>query len=497
MANYSNTRKYLITLTVMLVAIIEVLDMTIVNVALPPMMGNLGANSEEITWVLTSYIVSAAIFMPLTGVLIERLGQKRLLLLNIVGFLISSMLCGIANNLTAMIFYRTCQGIFGASLVPLSQFILRNTYSKEELGKAMAIWGMGIMAAPVLGPTLGGYITQSLNWRWVFYINLPVCLIALFLTFSVIEETKRIQKDIDWTGALLMALGIGSLQIFLDQGNSKDWFESNLICALFFSFIVFTTIFIKRGLNNDNNIINLHLFKDRQFSISTLMILLYTATLLGTISIQPMMLENLMHYPIKTSGILMAPRGVASAIAMACVAQMINKYPAQRIIFIGLLFSVLGTYLMTMFELQSPMLTIMAVGVVQGIGMGLFFVPLSTLAFKTLPKQQEGEAAGIFSFGRSLGSSIGISIMSTVISQQTQVNWHQLGSHITPYNPNLYTYLAFQHKTQLDSHSLQQLVATLYRQANFNAFIDTYLLACFSFVILIPLVFKFKSKSLN
>lgn len=487
-------QKRLITLTVMLVAIIEVLDMTIVNVALPPMMGSLNANSEEITWVLTSYIVSAAVFMPLTGVLIERLGQKRLLLFNIVGFLISSMLCGLATSLEEMILFRTLQGVFGASLVPLSQFILRNTYRKDEQGKAMAIWGMGIMAAPVLGPTLGGYITDVLNWRWVFYINLPICLLAFMLTLNVIDETKRQTKHIDWFGALLMATGIGSLQLFLDQGNAKDWFNSNLICGFFISFIIFISWFIARGLNNKNNIINLHLFKDSTFSVSTLMILIFSATLLGTISIQPMMLENLMHYPTKTAGMIMAPRGIASAITMAVVAKLINRTSPRRIILTGLFFSLLGTYFMTQFKLQTPMSVIMWVGVIQGIGMGLFFVPLSTIAFTTLKQSETGEAAGLFSFGRSLGSSIGISIMSTVISEQTQTNWNQLGTHINPYNANLKQWL-LSHQLSLDNPVALHLLANHVEQhASLNAFIDSYFLGCFSFVILVPFLFFLQRK---
>jgi MFS transporter, DHA2 family, multidrug resistance protein len=226
---YFGTTRWLVTLTVILVAIVEVLDITIVNVSLPNMMGTLGANSEQITWVLTSYIVSAAIFMPLTGFFIQRFGQKRLLLINIAGFLAASILCGISSSLTEMVLFRTCQGIFGASLVPLSQLILRDAFPLEEQGKAMAIWGVGIMVAPVLGPTLGGYITEVLNWRWVFFINIPVCILSFLLAWYLLIETPTRRQKIDWIGALLMAGGIASLQIFLDRGNQEGWLYNQRI----------------------------------------------------------------------------------------------------------------------------------------------------------------------------------------------------------------------------------------------------------------------------
>ncbi len=489
MVEKTQIEKYLITLTVMLVAIIEVLDMTIVNVSLPPMMGSLSANSEEITWVLTSYIVSAAVLMPLTGILIERLGQKKLLLLNIVGFLLASMLCGIAQSLAQMVFFRILQGIFGASLVPLSQYILRNTFSQQEQGKAMAFWGMGIMAAPVLGPTLGGYITEHLNWRWVFYMNLPVCIIAFFLALKYIDETKKTFKDIDWTGTLLMSLGIGTLQIFLDQGNSKDWFESNFISLMAILTTILLSVFIIRGLKIKNNIINLSLFKNKNFALSTLIIMLFISSLLGIVSIQPMMLEQLLQYPTVTTGLLMAPRGIASAIAMGLVAQLINRYSPRILIAVGLLFAFFGTLLMTDFKLHTPMATIMWVGVIQGIGMGFFFVPLSTLAFSTLKQKDIAEATGLFSFGRSLGSSIGISIISTLITRETQVNWNQIGGHISVYNHHLTDFLTKHHLSVHSPITMKILAQKLAMHANFNAYIDSYFLAAVSFLVIIPFIF--------
>lgn len=493
----SDTRsldKWMITLTVMLVAVIEVLDMTIVNVSLPAMMGSLGANSEQITWVLTSYIVSAAIFMPLTGFLTDRFGQKKLLICNILGFFMASILCGIATSLEQIILFRTLQGIFGASLVPMSQFILRDTFPKSQHGQAMAIWGIGIMAGPVFGPTLGGYITASLSWRWVFYINVPICLLAFFLAIRYIKPTPIKKKSIDYLGMLLMIIGIGGLQVFLDRGNNQDWLQSQTMVFLGLLWVIALSLFVIRGVHQKNNIINLNLFKDKNFSISILLITLFTACLLGSISIQPIMLESIMAYPTKIAGMLMAPRAISSAIAMAIVARLIGRIPSRYLLLTGLFFSFVGSYDMTAFRLDSSMESIMLAGAIQGLGMGFFFVPLSTLAFSTLNKNQEAEASGIFSFGRSLGSSIGISILSTLISRETQVNWQELGSHLTSTNHPLWQWLQ-QHNWGLDSpQAIGLLEKSLYRHASMNAFVDSFHFIALSFVIMLPLVFMLEEK---
>jgi len=473
----SRGQRTVLTLAVMLVAIIEVLDMTIVNVALPPMMGSLSANSDQITWVLTSYIVSAAIFMPLTGFLVARLGRKRLLLLNIMGFLLTSVLCGLAVNLLQMVVFRTLQGIFGAALVPLSQLILNGAYPAEKRGQAMAIWGMGIMAAPVLGPTLGGYITDSLNWRWIFYLNVPVCLLAFFLCLRVVSETPTQKQKIDWLGMFLMATGIGCLQIFLDRGNGENWFESKQITAYCIICLFCLGLFILRGLKKSDNIINLRIFADRNFSSSCLLITAYCASFFGIIALQSLMLENLMNYPTVTAGELMAPRGIASFFSMALVANLISRIDPRKIIALGLLLSLLGTYAMTYFSLNSSTWFIVWTSIVQGFGMGMFFVPLSTVAFNSLPKQQAAEASGLFSFGRSLGQSIGISIYSTILSRENQTNWNRLVGHVNEFNPHFQAWLA-KVQTLLPKPAIWQvLTGQISKQAGMIAFIDCYFAA--------------------
>lgn len=493
--NLTEKQIRLITITVMLVAIIEVLDMTIVNVALPPMMGSLGANTEQITWVLTSYIVSAAIFMPLTGFLVSRLGQKRLLLLNIAGFLITSMCCGLATNLLLMVIFRTLQGIFGAALVPLSQSILFDTYPKEQHGKAMAIWGVGVMVAPILGPTLGGYITEHLNWRWVFFINLPVCIIAFYLAIKCIKETVRQHINTDIVGLILLTLAIGGLQIFLDRGNSEGWFTDKSIQLLFVTWVLSIIVFCIYEWRHSQPIIKIRLFADRNFTLGMIVMTIFCLAALGLISLQPILLENFMGYPVEKTGWLMAPRGLASAFAMMLVSQWINRYDAKIFIILGCVLCAASCYLMTMFTLQTPTRWIINTGILQGLGMGMIFVTTSALTFITIDDKDNADGTGLFSFARSMGTSIGISVTTTLISREQQINWHFLSENINLFSRNLHSWLAQQGLTMKQPHALAQISNEIAKQSGMIAFIDSYWLMMFCFLALIPLALLMKQKT--
>ncbi len=487
----------LIIAAVMLATIIEVLDMTIVNVSLPHMMGSLGANTQEITWVLTAYIVSAAICMPLTGFLSKRFGQKRLLLVSIAGFLVSSVLCGASTDLTEMLVFRTFQGIFGASLVPLSQTILQSVFPKEEQSKAMAIWGVGVMIAPVLGPTLGGYITQTMNWRWIFYINIPVCIFTFFLVFRYLNETVREKVPVDLVGLILMTLGIGSLQIFLDQGNSNNWFQSSFITYLAILAVCALTIFIIRGYNKKDNIVNLRLFADKNFALSTIMLALFVACMFGILALLPIMLEELMNYPAMTTGLVMGPQGLTSALGMATSVALLKRVDPRRIMFVGLLLEISGSYLMTRWGASFEMRNVITSMMLMGFGMGLFFVPITTLAYYTMAKSDIAEGSGLFSFSRNLGSSIGISILSTIFTRQSQVNWNQLSGHLRADNPAVQQWLSAHHLTLNDPLAMQLLGQTLSQQANLIAFIDSFWVVNIAFISLLALVFFFKRVDLS
>jgi DHA2 family multidrug resistance protein len=484
--------RWLIVLSVMLVAVIEVLDTTIVNVALSPMMGALGATRDQITWVLTSYIVSAAIVMPLTGYLVTRIGRKRLLLMNIVGFMITSLLCGLSTNLTQIVIFRVCQGLFGASLIPISQYVLLDTFAPSERGKAMAIWGIGIMVGPIFGPTLGGYITESLNWRWIFFINLPVCIVAFLLAMEVIQETPIKKIKTDWVGLFLMVLAVGCLQIFLDRGHTEDWFESHEIIILFVIMIFSATIFIVRGLNRTDNIINLRLFADPNFSKCCILIVVFIAGFFSIIALQPIMVQQLMGYPADVAGILMAPRGISSAFAMIIVGKFISRVDPRFFIATGLVLASATSYLMCGFTLQTSFHVMAMVTLTQGLGVGFFFVPLSVMAFSTLKPEQNAEAAGLFSFGRNLGTSIGISLVSTYLARMSQINWNYLSSRLSESNPNLQYWLQKQNLSTTDVKTIAFFSREIARQSSMVGFVNAFWVISMAFLVMIPLVLLLK-----
>ncbi|HET7588206.1 MAG TPA: DHA2 family efflux MFS transporter permease subunit [Gammaproteobacteria bacterium] len=481
--------RVLITVAVMSATIMQVLDTTIVNVALPHMQGELGANPDQITWVLTSYLVASGIFMPLTGYFTDRLGQKRYLTISITGFVIASMLCGISQTLPEIVLARLLQGIFGAGLSPISQSIMINTFPRDQRGRAMAIWGLGIMVGPILGPTLGGWLTEMFNWRWTFYINVPVSILSLALTWLAVPETKRKERSTDWSGLILIAMGIGCLQYILDRGNQKNWFDSGLITILTVLSVVGFIGFVVHSLRQkDAALFNLRIFKDRNFATACMLIMALGLAMYGTLVLQPLLLEGLLGYPVLTTGIVMAPRGVASAISMFLVGRLITRFEPRIMVGVGILLSTIGTYFMTQYNLQINMFWVIFPIVIQGFGMGLIFVPLATVAYSTLPNEYSAEAAGMFSLLRTIGSSIGIAIVVTLLSRHTQIAWNQLGGHITEANPAVYDYLS---KLQIppDSHAAGAIFARLVgAQARITGFLDAFLVVFISFICMLPLV---------
>jgi MFS transporter, DHA2 family, multidrug resistance protein len=466
----TQTMKTLITITVMMAAMIEIIDTTIVNVVLHEMAGSLGVSSEEITWVITSYIVSAAILMPLTGFLVGFFGKRRLLLINIIGFLIFSVLCGLSSNLTEMIVFRVMQGVFGASLVPLSMFIIRDTYPPKEQIKAMAIWGIGIMAAPVLGPTLGGYVADSMNWRWIFYINVPICIIAAVMAYLFINESNKVKLKIDWNGLILMSITIGAFQVFLDRGNSSDWFQSTQISILAIIATLGLITFILRGIGKQNNIINLMIFKNNDYSISSILLLLFTAGLFGILTLQPLIMESYMNYSPKLTGLIMAPRGVAAAIAMILVTKLSQKLDIRYIIAIGIGLSSYGSYMYSQISLNTSTWGLVYPELIQGLGLGLFFVPVSSVALRSLNEKDTAEASGVYSFSRSIGTSIGISALVTIMTRQTQVAWFSLSQQVRDTNANYHIWLQQTglHENITSSIQLKYIIAKQSAMIAFN-----------------------------
>lgn len=488
-----NPHRWFIIAAVMLSTVMEILDTTIVTVSLPHMMGSLGADRDQISWVLTSYIVAAGMLMPLTGFLVHRLGCKRLLLINIAGFLAASALCGLSGSLGQIVCFRLLQGLFGASLVPLSQFILRDSFPAEDQPKVMAIWGIGVMAAPIMGPTLGGYITDALNWRWVFYINVPICIINFYLVVRYIKQSPITKIAIDWMGIVLMLTCIGSLQLFLDRGEIDDWFASSTICWLFSTFVISGVWFLRHSFKVKNPIINLRLFMDRNFAVGTLMMGFFAASFLGCMALIPQMLETLFGYSSDLTGMTMAPRGIASGLMMAVCSQLLARnIDARWLIITGLGIGVYTTWLFGGITLNTGISYITWLGFFQGLGIGFFFMPLSTIIYSTLPKSSVAEAAGLFSFGRNIGNAIGVSLFTTYLDRETQTNWNVFGSHIQTAGSRLAHWLAAQHLKLHDPHTITKLSAELGTQANFVAYMHTFKLSALVLFLALLMIFLLK-----
>ena len=424
-----------VTVSIMLATIMQALDTTIANVALPHMQGSLAATQDQISWVLTSYIVAAAIMTPPTGFLAARLGRKRLFLASVTGFTVASMLCGAAQTLDQMVVFRLLQGVFGAALVPLSQAVLLDTYPRERHGSAMALWGVGVMVGPILGPTLGGWLTDSYNWRWVFYINLPFGLLALFGILAFVPETERDRRPFDWFGFTTLSVALGALQLALDRGEIKDWFGSTeIIVEATVAGLAFY-LFLVQMATAERPFLEPALFKDRNFCIGLFFIFVIGIVLLATLALMPPFLQNLMGYPVITTGFVLAPRGIGTMVAMMVVGRMIGRIDSRLIIFAGLSLTALSLYQMANFTTDVSEMRIVTSGIIQGLGLGFIFVPMSTLTFATLEPRFRTEAAGLFSLMRNIGSSIGVSVVTALLSQYTQINHAILSEHVSPYNP--------------------------------------------------------------
>jgi DHA2 family multidrug resistance protein len=480
------------TITVMLTTVMAVMDMTIVNVTLPDMMGALGATADQITWVLTAYIVAEAVTIPLTGWLAGRFGRRRVMLLGIAGFVLASALCGISESLAQIVFFRLLQGVAGAPLIPLSQGVLVNLYPASQRGKAMAIWGIGVMLGPILGPTLGGLITDYLDWRWVFYVNLPVGLLNLAMVARTIRETPLRQAGTDWLGALLMIIGIGSLQTVLDRGNQEGWLDSGFIVVLVLTAVVGIVLFIWRSLRAAKPVVDLRLFADRNLAVAATLMLVFGLALFGTIAIQPLLMEQLLGYPVATAGLAMAPRGFGAAFGMLIVARLAQRVDPRWVILSGMLVAGTATWIMSWYNLGISPGWIIWPGVLQGFGMGSVFVTLSSLAYATLAREHTDAGAGLYNLARSIGSSIGISIAATWFTRFGQADWNQLGGHINPFNPALQQWLQASGMRLADPKTVAALANELGRQSSMLAFTQVFFLIALTFALMLPLLLFLK-----
>jgi DHA2 family multidrug resistance protein len=432
----SPAHRTAITVSIMAATVMQVLDTTIANVALPHMQGALSATQEQIAWVLTSYIVASAVLTPATGFLAGRLGRKRLFALAVAGFTVSSMLCGAAVSLESLVVFRLFQGAFGAALVPLSQAVLLDTYPPEKHGAAMAMWGVGVMVGPILGPTLGGLLTDAYSWRWVFYVNLPFGVLALLGILAFLPETERdTERPFDAFGFTVIAVALGALQMMLDRGELKDWFASPEIVAEAVVAAVALYVFIVHMATARRPFVEPGMFRDRNFSTGLVFIFVVGNILLATLVLLPPFLQNLMGYPVVTVGYVLAPRGMGTMAAMLLVGRLIGRVDTRALILFGLLMTALSLGEMAGFTTQVAVWDIVRTGIVQGIGLGFIFVPLSTIAFSTLAPRYRNEGTAMFSLMRNIGSGIGISVVVNLLGRYTQMNHATLGEAVNPFNP--------------------------------------------------------------
>ncbi|MFC5698973.1 DHA2 family efflux MFS transporter permease subunit [Pseudomonas sp. GCM10022186] len=488
-AGDAGSHRWLITVSVMLATIMQALDTTIANVALPHMQGSMGTTQDQISWVLTSYIVAAAICMPLTGFIAARFGRKRLFMWSIVGFTVASMLCGAAQSLEQIVLFRLLQGVFGAALVPLSQAVLLDTYPTEQHGSAMAIWGVGVMVGPILGPSLGGWLTEYYNWRWVFYINLPFGLLAWFGLAAFLKETPlERERRFDLPGFALLALAIGAFQLMLDRGESQDWFHSReiLIEAMLAGLALY--LFIVHVLTHRQPFIEPAMFRDRNLSIGLLFIFMIGIMLYASMTLLPPFMQNLMGYPVLDVGNLLAPRGLGTMLGMMLVGRLITRIDPRWMIGVGLLLTAQSLREMTCFTAQVSAYDIIRTGVVQGFGLGLVFVPLSTLTFSTLAPRYRNDGTALFSLMRNVGSGIGISVVISYLAQRTQINHAVFSDFVTPFNQAL-TRATESGAIDLASPAgLAALNAEVTRQAATLAYLQDFRLMMFVTLAALPLL---------
>ena len=482
-----------ITVCVILATLMQALDTTIANVALPYMQGSVSASQDQIAWVLTSYIVAAAIMTPPTGYLAGRFGLKRLFLVSIAGFTVASMLCGMAQSLVQIVLFRVLQGLFGAALVPLSQTTLMNINPKERQGSAMALWGVAVMAGPVLGPVLGGWLTQAFSWRFVFYINLPIGVLAFAgMTTFLPDAARNPLAKLDWFGFGTLSLTIAAMQVALDRGEQLDWFSSGEIVTETIIAASALYLFLAHTFTARAPFVRPSLFRDRNFTAGILFISIVGLTYYASLALQPPYLQNLMDYPIVSAGLVMGPRGVGTMGAMLAVGKLIGRVDTRFLLATGLGLTAWSFYVMTGWTPGVSQMTIITIGVIQGIGLGFLFVPLSVVTLSTLPPEVRAEGAGLYSLSRNIGSSVGISVVNSLLTRNTQVNHAAIAQHVTGVNRTFTDPVIAQFWNPLTATGRAALDAVITRQAQIIAYIDDYQLLMIATLAVMPLLIVFK-----
>jgi DHA2 family multidrug resistance protein len=499
-----------IAFTVTMATFMEVLDTSIANVALPHISGGLSASVDEGTWILTAYLVSNAIVLPISAWLSSRVGRKRFYMSCVAIFTVSSFFCGIAPSLGALILFRVIQGAGGGGLQPSEQAILADTFPAEKFGMAFAIYGMAIVLAPAIGPTLGGYITDNFSWRWIFFINVPIGIVSLLLTYRMVEDPPHLGEasrvaarklSIDYIGLGLIALGLGCLQVVLDKGQEDDWFQSHFIAILTVVAVVALGAFIIWEWRQKNPVVNLRLFSDRTFATAALMMFILGVGLYGSTILLPIFLQELLGYSAQQSGMVLSPGGLAIMMMMPIVGTLVGKFQARWLIGIGFAISAVSLFHMSNLDLNIDFKTAMEYRIYQSIGLAFLFVPINTIAFGAVKGGNNNQISSIVNLARNIGGSVGIAMVTTLVARRSQIHQDTLSTHVTRYDPQFRGALAGMssnlfHSGLSRSGAMHQSYGRLYglvqRQAAAQAYVDTVWLLGAVCLCMIPLIFLMK-----
>ena len=511
---HASVNPWVVGMTVMLATFMEVLDSTVVNVSLPHMAGNLGASTDEATWAITAYLVSNAIILPMGGWFSMLMGRKRFYMLCVALFTMSSFLCGIAPTLGGLIVFRVMQGIGGGALQPVAQAILVESFPLAKRGMAMAVFGIGVVFAPIIGPTLGCWITDNYSWRWVFFINIPIGALSLLLTQALVFDPpylkRRSIKDglkIDYIGFGLLALGLGCLEVVLDEGQKNDWLSSRFI--LTFAIVTVTSLvsMVIWELKHKDPVIDFRVLKDRNFTLCTLAMLVMGMVLYGSTTLLPLLLQTLLGYTATTSGLVLSPGGVVIVVLMPVVGLLLRKYQPRWLVIFGVLASATGLFIMSGFSLYIDYRTAVWSRMVQSLGMAFMFVPISTAAFATIAKARTQYATGLFNLARNIGGSIGIATIMTLLTRRAQFHQSRLVEHLTPYDAPFRESMSgaaqilVGHGASVPDAALKAnglMYGSMLRQANMLAFVDGFWFMGILFLAIIPLMLLIRNvKSTN
>lgn len=481
----------ILVIGIMGASLLQILDTTIANVAIPHMRTSLGATTETITWVLTSYIVASAVALPITGWLSDRIGGRRLFIGSVIAFIVTSMLCGIAQNLEEMVLFRALQGVSGAFIAPLSQAFMLDTNKPSKHAQMMALWGMGIMIGPILGPVLGGWLTEQANWRWVFFVNLPIGILSLAILMAYLPHREIEKRPFDLAGFAFVAIALASLQMLLDRGQTLDWYESYEIWLWTFLFIAASWMGVIHLSTSKRPLFDRALFADRNFAIAMGFMLAIGVVMFATMALLPPMLQQLLGYDVIDTGLVLMPRGIGVLMSMQVAGMLMRRaFDPRPVVASGFLICAVSLYMMAQWSLEVDRFHIVATGLLQGLGMGLVFIPLNVSAFGTLPPRLRTDGSSLLNLFRSLGASVGISLTTVMLARNIQTAHSDIAANVTASSLSGVVDAGTVDRYQnLGEAALRLLDFEVNRQAAMVAFIDDFWMMMWMTLSAVPLAF--------